>query len=145
VCGTFAQEPRDPRLDGRESKILRVASGLAYEPLRLGRRLIRHQSKTLALQYETVDDGAQVLPTQRRAHGLSRCRVENYRGGALIRNANDIAWTAIADRTFREFNDDAPKFVGVKFDLTGLGSHHTEALLMDMRHSTVDIDHCGAH
>ena len=70
---TVGQHPRQPAVEGAEEQAaIAVGVELIEQPGQLRGRLIRSQSKTvLALGDDALEDGAQILPTERRPDGCA--------------------------------------------------------------------------
>jgi len=102
VQGAATQIPHQPRLDRGEAKLARFPARLLYQPARLGRRLIGRQSQSFALQHQTVDHGAKVLPPEGGTNRHATHRIKDDGGRALIGDAHDVGAARFVQRARRQ-------------------------------------------
>jgi hypothetical protein len=110
------------------------------EPAGLGGRLIWRESKTFSLQNETINDGAQVLPTQGRTHRFVRSRIKNQRGGSLVGNTHYVAAATFIQRSLRKFQNCLANSERVKFDFAWLCCRDVQWFLMSERNVAIFIN-----
>ena len=116
------ERPRDPRVDGAEAQVALAAFvELIQQPSDLGGRHVRRDADALALQYQAVDDGAQVLPAEAGADGFAAGAVPHDRRRPLIGDADAVDLAHLGERSQRGVARRVGHRVRVELDLAGLG------------------------
>ena len=92
------------------------------------------------MEDETVDDGAQVLPSNGGADGLSGRGVPHHRGGALIGNANCVDATDGAEGSAGGLENGVSNQAGVDLDHARLGTRGKNGDLADVADVAVTSD-----
>ena len=89
-------------------------------------------SDAAALQDQAIDNGAQVLPSDRWPNGTSRSRIEDDGRGALVGYSHHVTWSTFVQGALREIERQRNDFARVEFDLTRIGRSNRESTLVNV-------------
>ena len=107
--------------------------------------MIGREAQAAALQDETVEHGAKILPAECGANRDAAAGIEDDRRGTLVRDPEDLAGADLTQGSLRELECETSDLRAVELGLTRVGRADREGVLENVRDRARLVDNAGSH